>query len=83
MACNYRKYGGEDGLFLKLKVVFPKKVRSRRPIDVIYIVITRLEMSKLKSEISKINKHAFMIMTSVKDAKGGMIKKKSSKKFDK
>ncbi len=56
---------------------------SRRPMDVVYTVITRLEMSKLKSEVSKIDKQAFMIMTSVKDAKGGMIKKKPIKKFDK
>jgi len=56
-------------------------VSSRRVIDVIYAVIARLEMSKLKSEIRKIDKHAFMIMNSVKDAKGGMIKKKPLQKL--
>lgn len=40
-------------------------------------------MNKLKSEINKIDKGAFIIMTSVKDAKGGMIKKNPIKKFDK
>lgn len=54
-----------------------------RPIDVVYTVITRLEMSKLKNEIDKIDKEAFIIMTSVKDAKGGMIKRKPLKKFEK
>ncbi len=50
---------------------------------VVYTVITRLEMSKLKTEIDKIDEQAFIIMASVKDAKGGMIKKKPIKKFDK
>ncbi len=54
-----------------------------RPIDVVYTVITRLEMSKLKNEIDKIDSEAFIIMTSVKDAKGGMIKRKPLKKFEK
>lgn len=54
-----------------------------RPIDVVYTVITRLEMSKLKNEIDKIDKDAFIIMTSIKDAKGGMIKRKPLKKFEK
>ncbi len=50
---------------------------------VVYTVITRLEMSRLKTEIDKIDNQAFIIMASVKDAKGGMIKKKPIKKFDK
>ncbi|MEL4308261.1 YitT family protein [Joostella sp. CR20] len=45
-------------------------------IDIVYTVITRLEMSTLKTEIDKIDKGAFIIMNSVKDTKGGMIKKK-------
>ncbi|QLE02733.1 YitT family protein [Galbibacter sp. BG1] len=45
-------------------------------IDIVYTVITRLEMSALKTEIDKIDKNAFIIMNSVKDTKGGMIKKK-------
>ncbi|MDG3582207.1 MULTISPECIES: YitT family protein [Galbibacter] len=47
-----------------------------KDIDVVYTVITRLEMSTLKTEIDKIDKNAFIIMNSVKDTKGGMIKKK-------
>lgn len=45
-------------------------------IDVIYTVITRLEISRLKSEIDAIDKNAFIIMNSVKDTIGGMIKKR-------
>ncbi|WP_271423990.1 DUF2179 domain-containing protein [Aequorivita sinensis] len=55
----------------------------RKPVDVVYTVITRLEMTKLKTEVEKIDSNAFIIMTSIKDAKGGMIKKKPIKKFDK
>ncbi len=47
--------------------------------DIIYSVITRLEISKLQTEIQKIDPNAFIVMNSVKDLKGGMIKKRSFK----
>ncbi|QAA81746.1 YitT family protein [Aequorivita sp. H23M31] len=74
---------GRGCTLFKAENGFIKEGESRRPMDVVYTVITRLEMSKLKSEVNKIDKQAFMIMTSVKDAKGGMIKKKPIKKFEK
>ncbi len=43
-------------------------------IHIIYTVITRLEVSKLNFEIEKIDPGAFVVMTRVKDTKGGMIK---------
>ncbi len=43
--------------------------------NIIYTVITRLEIAKLRTEIDKIDPHAFIIMNSIKDTKGGMIKK--------
>lgn len=45
--------------------------------DIIYTVITRLEISKMNTEIEKIDPNAFVVMNSVKDTKGGMIKKRS------
>lgn len=45
-------------------------------IDIVYTVITRLELNKLKTEIEKIEPNAFVVMNSVKDTKGGMIKKR-------
>jgi uncharacterized membrane-anchored protein YitT (DUF2179 family) len=48
--------------------------------DIIYTVITRLEIAKLRTEIDKIDPHAFIIMNSIKDTKGGMIKKRSLNK---
>ncbi|AXP79844.1 hypothetical protein CJ739_748 [Mariniflexile rhizosphaerae] len=47
--------------------------------DIIYTVVTRLELAKLQTEIDKIDRNAFIIMGIVKDLKGGMIKKKPLK----
>lgn len=49
---------------------------EKNDIDIVYTVITRLELNKLNTEIEKIDPHAFVIMSSVKDTKGGMIKKR-------
>lgn len=45
-------------------------------IDIIFTVITRLELNKLNTEILKIDPNAFVVMNSIKDTKGGMIKKR-------
>ncbi len=50
-----------------------------RDTDIIYTVITRLEINKLNTEIEKIEPDAFVVMSSVKDTKGGMIKKRPLK----
>jgi uncharacterized membrane-anchored protein YitT (DUF2179 family) len=47
--------------------------------DIVYTVITRLELNRLNTEIEKIDPHAFVIMSSVKDTRGGMIKKRPLK----
>jgi uncharacterized membrane-anchored protein YitT (DUF2179 family) len=52
---------------------------ERSDVDIIYTVITRLEINKLNIEIEKISPTAFVVMTPVKDTKGGMIKKKAHK----
>lgn len=44
--------------------------------EILFTVITRLELNRLKTEIEKIDPHAFVAMTSVKDTVGGMIKKR-------
>lgn len=48
-------------------------------VEIIYTVVTRLELSKLNMEIEKIDSSAFVVMSSVKDTKGGMIKKRPLK----
>jgi uncharacterized membrane-anchored protein YitT (DUF2179 family) len=45
-------------------------------IDIVFTVITRLELTKLKTEVEQIDPNAFMVMHSVKETKGGMIKKR-------
>ena len=46
---------------------------------IIYTIVTRLEISKLMLEIEKIDPNAFVVMNSVKDTRGGMIKKRPMK----
>lgn len=50
-----------------------------RDAEIIYTVVTRLELNKLTTEIEKIEPTAFVVMHSVKDTKGGMIKKRPLK----
>ena len=50
---------------------------GEKEIDIVYTVITRLELNKLNTEIEKIDPNAFIVMNSVKDTKGGMIKKRA------
>lgn len=50
-------------------------------INILYTVITRLELARLESEITLIDPSAFLVMSKVKDIKGGMIKKLPLKKL--
>ncbi len=49
-------------------------------INIVYTVLTRLEVNKLNTEIEKIDPDAFIVMNSIKDTRGGMIKKKKPMK---
>lgn len=53
------------------------KSGEKGDVNIIYTVITRLEVAKLKTEIEKIDPAAFVVMNSIKDTKGGMIKKRA------
>jgi uncharacterized membrane-anchored protein YitT (DUF2179 family) len=55
---------------------FGKTGEKKGEIDILYSVITRLEVAKLNAEILKIDPSAFVIMNSIKDTRGGMIRKK-------
>jgi uncharacterized membrane-anchored protein YitT (DUF2179 family) len=46
-------------------------------VDIIFSVVTRLEMATLKAEVEKIDQQAFLITHSIKDTRGGMIKKRA------
>ena len=58
---------------------FGTKGENKSNMEIIYTVITRLEVNKLTSEIEKIDPEAFVVMSSVKDTRGGMIKKRPLK----
>lgn len=64
-------YKGERG--------FGKSGQSDNEIKIIFTVLTRLEVNRLKTGIEKIDPDAFVIMNSIKDTKGGMIKKRPLK----
>ncbi|MDO6517662.1 YitT family protein [Zobellia uliginosa] len=64
-------YSGKGG--------YAKDGTARITTDIIYTVMTRLELARLSTEIDKIDKNAFIVMGVIKDIKGGMIKKKPLK----
>lgn len=47
--------------------------------EILYSVITRLEIGRIQNEVKAIDPKAFIVMNSVKDLKGGMIKKRQFK----
>lgn len=48
-------------------------------IEIVYTVVTRLELHRLNVEIEKIDPKAFVVMSGIRDTKGGMIKKRAFK----
>lgn len=67
---------GRGVTVLKGKGGFGKSGHRTKDYDVIFSVITRLELQRLKTEIAKIDPVAFVVENSVNDIKGGMIKKR-------
>ncbi|MER3498908.1 MAG: hypothetical protein C4308_09895 [Chitinophagaceae bacterium] len=55
---------------------FGKSGESYQSTEIIFTVVTRLEISRLTSEIDKIDPNAFVVMQSIKDTRGGMVKKR-------
>lgn len=61
-------YQGKEG--------FGKQGENPDSTNIVYCVITRLEIGKFQNEILKIDPTAFIVMNSVRNLKGGMIKKR-------
>jgi uncharacterized membrane-anchored protein YitT (DUF2179 family) len=55
---------------------FGKRNVSSAEVDIIYTVITRLELIKLNAEIENIDPDAFVVINSIKDTKGGVVKRR-------
>ena len=53
--------------------------RGEQPqaIDIVFTVVTRLEVSQVTHEVNQLDPRAFVVMHSVNDAKGGMVKKRA------
>lgn len=49
---------------------------ENRDLNILYTVVTRLEINKLNQEIEKTDPSAFVVMHSIKDTRGGMIRKR-------
>jgi len=54
---------------------FGKSGLSNQHVDIIFTVITRLEINRLTAEVNRIDPRAFIVMQSIKDTKGGMVRK--------
>lgn len=48
-------------------------------VDIIYCLVTRLEVAQLTSVVERIDENAFVVMSSVKDTRGGIVKKRRHK----
>lgn len=60
---------------------YGKRGETEYPNDIIFTVITRLEVNRLTNEVERIDRHAFIVMQSIKDTRGGMLKKLPLKKI--
>jgi len=60
-------YNGKGG--------FEKEGEELKTYNILFTVLTRLEVAKLQAEIDIIDPNAFVIMNSIKDTRGGMIKR--------
>jgi uncharacterized membrane-anchored protein YitT (DUF2179 family) len=61
-------YAGKKG--------FGKRGESHSGNEIIFTVVTRLEISRLANEVERIDPNAFVVMQSVNDTRGGMVKKR-------
>ncbi|HEX8424689.1 YitT family protein [Hymenobacter sp.] len=61
-------YKGQSG--------YGKRGEQREEIDIIFTVVTRLELPKLREEVKHLDPRAFLVQHSVDDAVGGMLKRR-------
>ena len=63
-------YKGEGGV---------GRTGETKNLNILYTVVTRLELNRLRTELEKIDAHAFIVMSSIRDTRGGMVKKRALK----
>ena len=54
---------------------YDREGKGLKSYNILYTVVTRLEVAQLQAEIDDIDANAFVIMSSIKDTRGGMIKR--------
>jgi len=64
-------YAGKKG--------FGRRGENPSASEIIFTVVTRLEISRLTGEVEKIDPNAFIVMQSIRDTHGGMVKKRPLK----
>ena len=62
-------YKGEKGYVKNLSL-------TERDINIVFTVVTRLEVTKLRNLVKNIDKNAFIVMHAVDDTYGGMVKQR-------
>lgn len=62
-------YKGERGYVKNLSL-------AERDINIVFTVVTRLEVTKLRNLVKNIDRHAFIVMHTVDDTYGGMVKQR-------
>lgn len=67
---------GRGVTVLKGRGGFGKTGEREQEYDILYTVVTRLELQRLKTVIARIDDHAFVVESSVNDIKGGMVKRR-------
>jgi len=55
---------------------FGKRGDRKIEIDIVFTVVTRLEVPQLRKTVRRIDPHAFLLQQSIDDTEGGMIKKR-------
>jgi len=61
----------------KGKSGYGKRGEVDNEIEIIYTVVTRLEVHKVIDEIEKIDEKAFIVQHNINDTRGGMIKRRA------
>lgn len=60
----------------KAKGGYRKNDEQEKEVDVIFTVVTNLEITNLKSEVEKFDSKAFLVMNTVNETKGGIVRKR-------
>ncbi|MFN5324525.1 MAG: YitT family protein [Bacteroidota bacterium] len=67
---------GRGVTIYKAKGGYRREGEAEKELDVLFTVITNLEITRLKTEVERIDPNAFLVMSTVNDTKGGTLKRR-------